>query len=132
MSLLTKRQPVVQLLLFLLLFFVGCQAPGGGSRSGTNIFPVDQVVVEWSDWLKDGAAVSWKLEPGTYRLELTANSDGVTAEWVGGGCPKTQPMREITMTCDMSRAGQLVITNPTTFGLGAAVSTTVKVTKLAR
>ena len=131
MSLIIKRRPIA-LSLLALFFFAGCQTSGGGSGSGPSIFPVDRVVVEWSDWLKDGAAVSWKLEPGNYRLELTANNDGVTAEWVGGGCPKTQPMREITMTCEMSRAGQLVITNPTTFGLGAAVSTTVKVTKLAR
>jgi len=49
--------------------------------------------------------VSWKLESGNYKLELTANNDGATAEWVGGNCPKTQPVREMTVTCEMPRTG---------------------------
>lgn len=131
-----KRRLRAQAFLMLSLFlFTGCYNVGGSlgdSRRGFSILPADQVVIEYSNWLADGASVSWKLEPGTYRLELTANSDGATAEWLGGGCPKTQPMRELTMTCEMSRSGQLIITNPTRFGLGANVSVTVKVTKLAR
>ena len=123
-----RTQTFIALSIFL---FTSCYN-SSGPRSGPSIFPTNQVVVEYSNWLADGASVSWKLDPGTYQLELTANSDGATAEWVGGSCPKTQPMRELTMTCDMPRTGQLVITNPTTFGLGAKVSVTVKVTKLAR
>jgi hypothetical protein len=114
-----------------LLLFASC-SNSGGSGSGPSIFATDKVVVEYSDWLADGASISWKVDPGTYRLELTANNDGATAEWIGASCPKTQPMRELTMTCEMPRIGQLVITNPTTLGLGAKVSVTVKVTKLAR
>ena len=126
----TRRLSAQAFFVLSLSLFAGCYN-AGGSRSGPSIFPTDRVVVELSNWLDDGASVSWKLDPGTYRLELTANSDGVTAEWVGGSCPKTQPMRELTMTCEMTRTGQLVVTNPTTLGLGAHVSTTVKVTKLA-
>ena len=104
------------------------------SRSGQPYVPyvTDQVILDTSSVLKDGAGVSWKLEPGKYKLEMIANNDGATAEWVGGGCPKTQPTRELTMTCEMPRTGQLVVTNPTTFGLGAQVSVTVKVIKLAQ
>ena len=129
-----KHQPRAHIFVVLALFlFAGCShQSSGGSGSSPTIFPTDQVVIEYSDWLADGGSVSWKLEPGAYRLDLTANNDGATAEWVGAGCPKTQPMRELTMTCEMPRTGQLVVTNPTRLGLGAKVSITVKVTKLAR
>lgn len=130
MPVIERRLSTKAFFLLSLSLLAGCQDLGG-SRS-SRIFPADQVVVDWSNWLKDGASVSWKLDPGTYRLELTANGDGITAEWVGASCPKTQPMRELTMTCEMTHTGQLVVTNPTTFGLGPQVSTTVKVTKLAR
>jgi hypothetical protein len=123
-----RTKAIVVLALFLL---AGCQN-SGNSGGGSGIFPSDKVVVDYSNWLADGASVSWKLDPGNYKLELTANGDGATAEWVGAGCPKTQPMRELTMTCEVPRTGQLVITNPTTFGLGAKVSVTVKLTRLAR
>lgn len=102
----------------------------GCTSSGPGIFQGETVVIDWSDWLKDSASISWKLEPGTYKLDFTASGDGVTAEWLGGSCPKTQPMQELTMTCDLSRNGQLIITNPSVFGLGANASTTVKVTRL--
>ena len=101
-------------------------------NSAANLIPRDQVVVDYSNWLDDGASISWKMEPGIYRMELTANNDGATTEWVGGSCPKTQPMREMTIRCQLPRTGQLVVTNPTVFALGKAVSVTVKVTKLAQ
>lgn len=102
-------------------------------RSGQPYVPyvTDQIVTDTSKVLDDGAGITLKLEPGKYKLEMTANNDGADIEWIGGGCPKTQPMRETTMTCEMPRQGQLVITNPTVFGLGKQVSITVRVTKLA-
>jgi hypothetical protein len=124
----TQKLCVRAFFMLSLALLSGCYRPDG-TRSGPNLIP-DRVVVDWSNWLDDGASISWKLDPGTYRLELTANEDGVTAEWVGGRCPKTQPTREISMTCEMSSTGQLVVSNPTTFGMGAHVSTTVKVTKI--
>jgi hypothetical protein len=128
-----NRQHKAQAFMMLFLFlFTGCyRGSSGDSQSSPSIFPTERVVIEYSDWLADGASVSWKLDPGTYRLELTANNDGATAEWVGANCPKTQPMRELSMTCEMPRTGQLIITNPTRLGLGAKVSVTVKVTKLS-
>lgn len=124
---------LVFILLFPIVISSGCNVQTD-SRSGQPYVPdvIDQVILDTSQVLNDGAGVSWKLDPGKYKLELTANNDGATAEWVGGGCPKTQPMREISMTCDMPRTGQLVVTNPTVFGLGKQVSVTVKVTKLAQ
>jgi len=90
----------------------------------------DQVVVNWHGVLKDGERMSWKLPAGNYRLELTASNDGDTVEWLGGNCPATQPMTALATSCEMPRDGQLLVTNPTTLGLGAASMTTVKVTRV--
>jgi hypothetical protein len=117
---------------WLLFIFLSssCHVPTSSSQPYVP-YVTDQVITDISKVLKDGEGLSLKLDPGKYKLEMTANNDGATAEWVGGGCPKTQPMREMTMTCEMTRTGQLVITNPTVFALGKDVSVTVKVTKLA-
>jgi len=113
-------------LLFMMALLLAC------NQSGSRSLPsLDRVVVDEHQILQDGAFVSWKVPPGRYRLEMTAADDGATAEWVGGDCPATQPMRQLTMTCELRGEGQLIIKNPTTFGLGASVSVTVKVTKLA-
>jgi hypothetical protein len=91
---------------------------------------VDQVVVDWHGVLKDGERISWKLPAGNYRLELTASDDGDTVEWVGGNCPATRPMTALSTSCEMTRDGQLLVTNPTTLGLGAVSMSTVKVTRV--
>src|SRR5262245_34138095 len=91
---------------------------------------MDRVVVNWHGLLKDGESMSWQLPAGTYRLELTASDDGDSVEWIGGNCPATQAMRSLATTCEMPRDGQLVVRNPTTFGLGAASMTTVKLTRV--
>jgi hypothetical protein len=90
----------------------------------------DQVVVNWHGALKDGERMSWQLPAGNYQLELTASNDGDTVEWLGSNCPTTQPMTSLSTSCQMSRDGQLLVTNPTTLGLGAASMTTVKVTRV--
>lgn len=95
-------------------------------------YVTDQVVIDAANVLRDGQGMAWKLEKGKYKLEMTANNDGATAEFVGGGCPKTEPMRAFSMICEMPGTGQLVITNPTVFALGKDVSVTVKLTKLAQ
>jgi zinc-ribbon domain len=99
--------------------------PNSSSRPLT-----DRIVIDWHGLLKDGEAMSWRLPAGSYRLELTASDDGDSVEWIGGNCPATQPMKAITTTCEMPRDGQLVVRNPTTFGLGAASMTTVKLTRI--
>jgi hypothetical protein len=89
------------------------------------------VIVDTAKVLDEGAGITFKLEPGKYKLEMTASEDGAQIEWVGGECPKTESMREATMTCEMPRTGQVVITNPTVLAMGDQVSVTVKITKLA-
>ncbi len=131
-----KREKYMKYFLVLMIcvvFVVGC-AVQTDQRSGQPYvsYITDQIITDDSKVLDDGAGITLKLEPGKYKLEMTANNDGADIEWVGGSCPRTQPMREATMTCEMPRQGQLVITNPTVFGLGKQVSVTVRVTKLAR
>jgi hypothetical protein len=76
--------------------------------------------------------VTYRLEPGNYKLEMTANNEGAGTEWIGASCAKTGQMRQLVTTCTLPTQGQLNITNPTTFGLGKQVSVTIKVTKLAQ
>jgi hypothetical protein len=91
------------------------------------------VVINRQEWLKDGGYIVWKLPAGIYQLELTSASDGATAEWSGTtNCDfTTRAMLSMTQRCQMLvNPGQLLITNPTKFGLGPAISINVKVTKL--
>ena len=89
------------------------------------------VVIDDSRMLKDGAWVSWQLPPGYYQLNLTSGPDGAAAQWVGTTtCDfKTQEMTQLTQRCKMESQGQLVISNPTRFGLGAAIGVAIRVTR---
>ena len=86
------------------------------------------------EWLKDGEQWAFKLDPGTYKIALTASGDGAAVEWVGSSCPGSGPTatKSFETICELSSTGQLLVKNPTVFGAGAAVSITLKVTKLAR
>lgn len=122
----------IRILVSAIILCNSCHVPSD-ARQGQPYVPyvTDQVITNTTKVLKDGEGMSFPLGPGKYKLELTANNDGADAEWIGGGCPRTKPVKQTTMTCEMPQSGQLIITNPTTFGLGASVSVTVKVTKLA-
>ena len=68
----------------------------------------------------EGQFVSLSLPKGTYRLELTSAGNGVTVQWIGGVCPGQPSETNLhNEACELEQAGQVVITNPTTFGLGA-------------
>ena len=127
-----RKSNSIGTLILAIILTSSCHVPTD-ARQGQPYVPyvTDQVITNTSKVLKDGEGVSFKLDPGKYKLELTANNDGADAEWIGGNCPKTQPVKQTTMTCDIPATGRLIITNPTTFGLGAQVSITVKITKLA-
>src|SRR6266850_3293942 len=94
-------------------------------RSGTSP-PLSRIVIDTQQVLKDGSSIGWKLQPGNYHLDMTASDDGATVEWIGGNCPSTQPMRQLATNCEMKNEGQLIIKNPTSFGLGSPVSVTIK------
>ena len=128
-----------------LLFAVGCSANqnsglqfAGGSSSGSSEVdippaptPQDVIVIDELEVFKDGSWKSWKLDRGNYFLELTASNDGVTIDWIGGMCGKTAPVNRTSTVCLMPDGGQIVVENPTTFGLGKSVSVTLRLTKLA-
>jgi len=90
----------------------------------------DEVVVDYSGWLDDGDAVSWPLDPGTYYLEMAASGDGASIEWVGASCPETGQTNSFATTCTLTRRGKVVLRNPTVFGLGAATSVTIRITRV--
>jgi hypothetical protein len=91
------------------------------------------VVVSWSGELNDGRWISWNFQPGYYQLELIVpySRDGARVEWSGTqNCDfETRDMLRFTQRCKMLRSGTMRVTNPTTFGLGAAITVQVRVTR---
>jgi hypothetical protein len=80
--------------------------------------------------LSDGDTVSWRLAEGIYGVDFSADGDGGTIEVSGSDCFKTPAMLHYRHRCDLNSPGQLIITNPTRFGLGKPISATVKVARL--
>jgi hypothetical protein len=105
----------------------GCESSSNTAQAKAQ----DVVIADKLDWLKDGEQWAFKLEPGRYKVEMTASADGASAEWVGCSCPGSGETKSYSTICDVSGTSQLVIKNPTGFGMGASVSVTVKITKLA-
>jgi hypothetical protein len=93
---------------------------------------LDKVIFNDLVVLKDGESRIFKLEPGTYKLEITASADGVSVEWIGSNCQGSGQTNSLTTICKFMQTGQLIVKNPTGFGMGATVSATIKLTKLAR
>ena len=94
--------------------------------------PSDKVVVDELAVLKDGESRIWKLDPGSYKVEMTASDDGAQVRWIGSSCGASGQVNELQTACRLEKTGQLVVENPTDLGLGASVSATVKVTRLGR
>lgn len=90
----------------------------------------DKTVVDTRVSLRDGERVAYRLEPGKYRVEITADKDGASVQWVGANCPSSRANPTYSGLCELPSIGQVVVENPTTFGLGASSSVTIKVTKL--
>lgn len=89
----------------------------------------NDVVLDTSRTLADGASVSYALEAGTYQAEITASNNGVNIQWVGGNCSAVSNIKTYVQTCTMSSKGQLTITNPTVLSLGGAEIVTIKLTE---
>jgi hypothetical protein len=95
--------------------------------------PSDIVVVDAMKSLKDGTGVSFKLDPGTYKVDVTASDDGVTVRFIGCSCPGAEKeTQNFSTICQLTQTGQVTIDNPSVFGTGAGSTVTVKITKLAR
>ena len=119
-----------------LAFFVAILATSFILRNGPALADKivgDVVIANRYDTIQDGHSLSWKLEPGLYRAELTANGDGVTVDWIAANCPKAVTQTQtFSGICELPGTGQLVVTNPSLFGLGASSNVSLKVTRLAR
>jgi hypothetical protein len=108
----------------------GCSSIANTSNS-RPVAVIDPVVVDDKRTIAEGESASWKLESGNYKLEMTASGDGARVEWVGSECPETKSTKNLTVTCEMQKTGQMVITNHSVIGAGDSVSVTVKLTKVA-
>jgi len=96
---------------------------GGGSSNGTT-------VVNWLGVLGEGQSITWSLNSGTYRLELTSTPNGAGVTWTPGtGCQNFSEVTAYAFSCTLPINGQLKVNNPTTLGLGPSESVTVKVIK---
>lgn len=114
------------------LHFIGVLLIASLTLLSCSAEPTDLVLVNDARWLSDGQAVSWRMEPGRYKVELTATGDGASIEWAGVSCPPAEEAKQYSTICDFHQQGQVVVTNPTTFGLGQATSVSIKITHLAR
>ena len=90
-----------------------------------NVTVVDQFVT-----LKDGESHIFKLNQGTYRLELTSSGDSVDVDWIGSDCAGKHRVSSCSQTCTFEKTGQLVVKNPTVFATGPSATVTIKVVKL--
>jgi hypothetical protein len=93
----------------------------------------DRVVFDKLESLKDGEELSYKLDPGTYKVDVTASNDGVTVKFIGCSCPgATTETQSFSSICQFAQTGQVAVDNPTVFGSGAGSTVTLKITKLGR
>lgn len=99
--------------------------------------PQPVVVLNDAKILKDGEMASWKIEPGNYRLELTASGEGVEFEWIGSSCVAASEVKQLNTQCKLERQGQLVVRNRPILGLdlgrfnvGSALSVTIKIEEI--
>jgi hypothetical protein len=100
-------------------FIGGC----GGAEE-----PAEEIVVDTLESLDDGQFKAWKLDAGTYKVEMTASGDGASVKWVGSSCPGSEQTAEYSSICEMKQTGQFIIENPTAFGAGASTTVTLKIT----
>lgn len=94
------------------------------------LMPSDRVVADQLVVLQDGESRIWKLDPGSYKVEMTASDDGALVRWVGSSCGASRQVSELMTVCRLEKTGQVIVENPTGLGLGASSSVTVKITKL--
>ena len=104
---------------FLCLALAAC---GGGTDLNS--------IVVYSDvkTISEGQQLSVVLSPGTYKADISSSNHGVVVSWAGGNCLASNETKAISVTCTLTIKGQLLILNPTTFGLGGDEITTIKVT----
>lgn len=95
------------------LMFVLCasamSACGGGSNGRETV-----VLFNETKTIKDGDALSYPLPSVDVSVEISASTNGVIVEWVGGNCATTTEVKTYKSSCWMAQQGQLKIANPVT------------------
>lgn len=107
------------------------------SACGTTTDPLSpakisqpKIIINQIKPLKDGEFASWKLDKGKYKLEMTASGDGAAVEWLGASCQSVKESPIFKTDCTFTQTGQLIVKNPTRFGLGDDISVTVRLVRL--
>jgi hypothetical protein len=109
-------------------FFVACQlvaCGGGGDNQSADedvkASSTTQIVSE-TKTLVEGVQLSYTLSAGTYMANITSSNNGVIVSWPGGtNCQTSSETKVYSASCTFAAQGQIVISNPTTFGLGGSV-----------
>jgi hypothetical protein len=116
--------------------FVASQliACGGGSDDeatdqGVKASSTIQVVSD-TKTLVEGVQISYTLSAGTYMANITSSNNGVIVSWPGGiNCQGSAETKAYSASCTFGAQGQIVISNPTTFGLGGSEIVTISISK---
>lgn len=112
----------------LMLCIVATQLAGCGGGSADEDEP--QQIVARTATLAEGTQLSYTLAAGTYNANITASNNGVIVSWPGGNnCATSAETKVYSGTCTLSAQAQIVIINPTAFGLGGSEITTISITK---
>ena len=90
--------------------------------------PHGRVTIDQFEQLKDGEQRTFRVRAGSYRLQVTATADGAGVTWIGPQCENAKETRVYDSNCILGQDGQLMVSNPTTFGLGATSTVTIKLT----
>lgn len=98
------------LLALYLMTLVACGTGGFIDKLDGEVGIEDDLVI-----LPGGQNLLYRLDKGTYDFQLQASSS-VGINLVGSDCRNTPSTQSYTKTCKFSGIGQLIITNPRTFG----------------
>lgn len=99
-----------------------------GSGGFTPTTP--EVLVNTTITLAEFNYISYTLDTGIYKVEVSSSNNGVTLNWSGSSNCSYNPENTLhNATCTMNQLGQLVVTNPSTWGLGGSEVVAIKITK---
>jgi hypothetical protein len=112
------------------------QATAGGITTVTPVEVVEKIVSEPLT-LKDGASKTFMLQPGTYLVTIELKVDerlkqGVTVAWTGTACEYQPEKSSHRFNCNVLEPAIMTVTNPKLMGVGATVTGTVNVFRVAR
>ncbi len=105
----------------------GCDGCSKVSQAAAEAVETKPTIDQFEQ-LKDGESRTFRVRAGSYRLQVTATADGAGVTWAGPQCQNAKETRVYDSNCTLDQDGQLTISNPTTFGLGATSTVTIKLT----